>query len=106
MPFATQRAQMEQTPLLLGLATFEYPPDLLPELQDTLSQLADVEFLYEARMDRLSNWRPGEIARRQRLERYLDARRKRERRDCEHRLSALKQRIYNLMGIKPRSLDF
>lgn len=101
MPFATHRTHTERGPL----PSFEYPPDLLPQLQDALSQLADIEFRYEARRDRLSKWRPGEVSRRQCMERYLDARRKRERRDCEKRLRALEQRVSSLVGIKLQDRD-
>ena len=52
MPFATHRAQQEGGPFLSAPSPFEYPPDLLPQLQDALAHLADIEFLYEARMDR------------------------------------------------------
>jgi len=106
MPFATHRAQLEGGPLLSAPSPFEYPPDLLPQLQDALSHLADIEFLYEARMDRLSDWRPGEISRRQCLKVYLDARRKRERHDCERRLSALEQRINGLVALNAQNRDF
>jgi len=99
MPFATNRAQMGRGPFLSSATPFEYPPDLLPELQDALAQLADIEFLYEARMDRLSEWRPGEISRRLRLKHQLEARHKRERHVCKERLEALEQRINNLVGL-------
>jgi hypothetical protein len=105
MPFATHRAQLEGGPFQSAPSPFEYPPDLLPQLQDALAQLADIEFLYEARMERLSNWRPGEISRRKCMKLYLDVRRKRERRACERRLSALEQRINSLVAINAKNRD-
>ena len=92
-------------PFLSAPSPFEYPPDLLPQLQDALAQLADIEFLYEARMERLSDWRPGEISRRKCMKLYLDVRRKRERRACERRLSALEQRINSLVAINAQNRD-
>ena len=40
MPFATHRAQEEGGPFLSAPSPFEYPPDLLPQLQDALAQAA------------------------------------------------------------------
>lgn len=105
MPFATHRAQLEGGPFQSAPSPFEYPPDLLPQLQDALAQLADIEFLYEARMDRLSDWRRGDISRQQCMKLYPDVRRKRERRACERRLSALEQRINSLVAINAKNRD-
>jgi hypothetical protein len=76
----------------------KYPTDLLHQLQDALAQLADIEFHYEAGLERLDVWRPRENERRQRLRVYLDARRSRERIACQQRLRALEERINYLMG--------
>jgi hypothetical protein len=67
-----------------------YPDDLLPDLQQTLAALADVELRYEAVRERLEHEPPGI---REPFLVEIEARYRRERQPYVQRLEQLRRRI-------------
>lgn len=80
-----------------------YPPDLLADIQDTLSVLADIDLRYRRAFERLE----GQSGRRRRdqLLMQLESRRRRERHMHERHLTRLQDRITSIVLQDLRSLN-
>lgn len=80
-----------------------YPPDLLADIQDTLSVLADIDLRYRKAFDRLEE--RSQHRRRDQLLSQLESRRRRERRMHERHLTRLQERITSIVLQDLRSLN-
>ena len=88
MPYAFTRDDRSNDPTL----TPTYSDDLLPDMQDTLAALADLETRYRIDRERLDGW-SGPEAIKDHLLKQLDERRMQEREPYAHRLAELHRRM-------------
>jgi hypothetical protein len=94
-----QRSSVTRQPSASLIQPRWYPDDLLPQLQETLAALADIEFRHEIDQERLDAFTGPEEAKRRLLE-QLEERRQQERGPLVQRLAELHQRMMNVAAFQ------